>query len=199
MSVSPWPGTLALISLVCWAVGSLFFAAAGTVLLARTVRRGRTALTAPAAATPADQSAPPLEGAAELEEKLELGMSGRPAAEWPRAEAHEPSHSWTVESARRGNWSSWGTTYDDRDWAAERYEEAVRHYSARPYRLVHATTTYTVEAEHQPDTEQQDAPPADPHPTEADLKHVLAAVARVRAEDAAEQPASSGTEGTGDR
>ncbi|CAM5620373.1 hypothetical protein [Streptomyces aurantiogriseus] len=89
-------------------------------------------------------------------------------------EAHPPTHTWKVESPRRDTWASWGATYDDRDWAAERYEEAVRHYPARPYRLVRATTTYTVEAAHQPDTEPQDAPPVEPHPTEADLRHALA-------------------------
>jgi hypothetical protein len=38
-----WPGYLALTALFGLAVGSLFFAAAGAILLTRTVRRGRTA------------------------------------------------------------------------------------------------------------------------------------------------------------
>lgn len=65
-------------------------------------------------------------------------------------EAHAPSHTWKVESPRREQWASWGATYDDREWAHERYESAIENASARPFRLVRATTTYTVEAEHQP-------------------------------------------------
>ncbi|MEU3529960.1 hypothetical protein AB0E62_40085, partial [Streptomyces sp. NPDC038707] len=65
-------------------------------------------------------------------------------------EAHSPSHAWTVESPRRDNWASWGATYDDRDWASESYESAVSTAPQRPFRLVRATTTYTVEAEHTP-------------------------------------------------
>lgn len=103
-------------------------------------------------------------------------------------EAHPPSHTWKVESPRRDTWASWGTTYDDREWAAERYEEAVRHYATRPYRLVRATTTYTVESEHQPDTKPQDAPPREPHPTQADVDHALAVLATFRGH-APERPA----------
>ncbi|WP_318205355.1 hypothetical protein [Streptomyces sp. SCL15-4] len=65
-------------------------------------------------------------------------------------EAHSPSHAWTVESPRRDNWASWGATYDDRDWASDSYESAVSTAPQRPFRLVRATTTYTVEAEHTP-------------------------------------------------
>jgi hypothetical protein len=74
----------------------------------------------------------------------------RMADEAQPAEAHSPTSTWTVESPRRDNWASWGATYDDRDWAQERYESAVETAPARPFRLVRATTTYTVEAEHQP-------------------------------------------------
>jgi len=69
-----------------------------------------------------------------------------------QGEAHPPRHVWEVESPRRDNWASWGTTYDEREWAQERYESAIEHAGRRPFRLVRATTTYTVEAEHQPAT-----------------------------------------------
>lgn len=79
-------------------------------------------------------------------------------------QAHPPSHTWTVESPRRDNWASWGATYDDRDWARERYESATSTAPARPFRLVRATTTYIVETEHtppavteQPDTQTREA------------------------------------------
>lgn len=75
-------------------------------------------------------------------------------------EAHPPSHSWKVESPRRDNWASWGTTYDERNWALERYESALEHASTRPFRLVRETTTYTVEAEY--------TPPAPVEPAAAD-------------------------------
>jgi hypothetical protein len=65
-------------------------------------------------------------------------------------EAHPPEHAWKVESPRRDNWASWGATYDDCDWAQERYESATANAPARAFRLVRATTTYTVEAEHRP-------------------------------------------------
>ncbi|MGZ0231157.1 hypothetical protein [Streptomyces sp. CPS1] len=77
-------------------------------------------------------------------------------------EAHAPSHVWTIESPRRDNWASWGTTYDDRDWAAERYESALSTAPQRPFRLVRATTTYTVEAERQPPTPVAQQPKAVP-------------------------------------
>lgn len=83
-------------------------------------------------------------------------MPRRVAAEEQPAEtqAHPPSHTWKVESPRRDTWASWGATYDDRDWAQERYESATSTAPARPFRLVRATTTYTVEAEHTPPTQR---------------------------------------------
>jgi hypothetical protein len=65
-------------------------------------------------------------------------------------EAHPPQHTWKIESPRRDQWASWGTTYDERDWAVERYDSALSTAPQRPFRLVRATTTYTVEAEHTP-------------------------------------------------
>ena len=79
----------------------------------------------------------------------------RLAAEQPtNTEAHPPSHTWKVESPRRDTWASWGATYDDREWAQERYESATSTARQRPFRLVRATTTYTVEAEHTPAEER---------------------------------------------
>jgi len=105
-------------------------------------------------------------------------------------EAHAPTFTWKVESPRRDNWASWGATYDDRDWARERYESATTTAPGRPFRLVRATTTYAVEAEHEPSAETQDAPPVEPHPTEADQRHALAVLARFHGRDT-EQPAAA--------
>lgn len=85
----------------------------------------------------------------------------RLAAETPgpetQGEAHPPTSTWKVESPRRDSdtWASWGATYDERDWARERYESAIGNAPARPFRLVRATTTYTVEAEHAPAVDVQ--------------------------------------------
>jgi hypothetical protein len=67
-----------------------------------------------------------------------------------QADAHPPTVTWEIESPRRGTWASWGTTYDEHDWARERFEDAIGHVPARQFRLVRATTVYAVEAEHQP-------------------------------------------------
>jgi hypothetical protein len=66
-------------------------------------------------------------------------------------EAHPPSHTWKVESPRRDQWASWGATYDERVWAAASFEDVIEVAPQRPFRLVRATTTYVVEAEHQPE------------------------------------------------
>ncbi|MBD9700687.1 hypothetical protein IHE56_00985 [Streptomyces sp. ID01-12c] len=80
---------------------------------------------------------------------VESAAVDRVAAETPPAEteAHPPTATWKVESPRRDTWASWGATYDERDWAQERYESATANAPARAFRLVRATTTYTVEAE----------------------------------------------------
>jgi len=94
-------------------------------------------------------------------------MERRVAAEVAPAdtrEAHPAEHTWKVESPRRGNWASWGATYDDREWAQERFESAIEHAGHRPFRLVRATTAYTVEAEHVPAAER---PAAAPQPKDA--------------------------------
>lgn len=90
----------------------------------------------------------------------------------PETQAHEPTHTWTVESPRRDNWASWGTTYDDRDWALESYEHSTKNAPARPFRLVRATTTYTIEAEHTPPTARP-AVGEQPETQEAPRPHTL--------------------------
>jgi hypothetical protein len=69
-----------------------------------------------------------------------------------QADAHPPTVTWEIESPRCGTWASWGTTYDEHDWARQRFEDAIDHVPARRFRLVRATTTYTVEAEPKPAT-----------------------------------------------
>ena len=86
-------------------------------------------------------------------------LAGEPHTTTQADEAHPPTSTWKVESPRRDQWASWGATYDDRDWAQERYESAAANASARPFRLVRATTTYTVEAEHVPAAVVQAAAP----------------------------------------
>lgn len=107
-------------------------------------------------------------------EKLRRVAAEEQPAETRASEAHPPSHTWTVESPRRDNWASWGATYDDRDWAVERCESAASTAPQRPFRLVRATTTYTVEAEH--------TPPAVGEQPETQETRVVAYVLAVRTE-----------------
>ncbi|GAQ52101.1 hypothetical protein [Streptomyces acidiscabies] len=60
---------------------------------------------------------------------------------------------WTLESQwRDGRWRTDGPARNDRDDALQRYNNAVQHDgNRRPYRLVRATTTYTIETEHAPE------------------------------------------------
>jgi hypothetical protein len=67
------------------------------------------------------------------------------------APAHPPTATWTIESPRHDEWASWGATYDDREWARERYADAIEHSPIRHFRLVRADTTHTVEAQHDPE------------------------------------------------
>jgi hypothetical protein len=66
---------------------------------------------------------------------------------------HPATSTWTIESPRRDEWGSWGTTYDDQAWARERYADAIEHSPIRKFRMVRADTSYTVVAEHDPDEE----------------------------------------------
>jgi hypothetical protein len=96
------------------------------------------------------------------EDQAAVDSLRRMAAETPQPETeeregHPAEHTWKVESPRRDNWASWGATYDDRDWAQERYESAIENAPQRPFRLVRGTTTYTVEAEHTPAAPAQPA------------------------------------------
>jgi hypothetical protein len=84
------------------------------------------------------------------------------------AEAQPPHHRWSVET-RDGVADQWapGTPIADRDKAVERYEHATRNWptwkDGTPVqrRLVRATTTYTVVAEHAP-SEDGEAPEPGP-------------------------------------
>lgn len=78
------------------------------------------------------------------------GAGEDPAHETREAEAHPPTRTWKVESPRRDKWASWGATHDERVWAAASYDDVIEIAPQRPFRLVRATTTYAVEAEHQP-------------------------------------------------
>jgi hypothetical protein len=64
---------------------------------------------------------------------------------------HPASATWTVETPRRDEWGRWSPVYDDREWARERYADAIENTPNRPFRLVRADTTHTVEAEHDPE------------------------------------------------
>lgn len=86
----------------------------------------------------------------ELPAVVPAGAGEEPADETREAEAHPPTHTWKVESPRRDKWASWGATHDERVWAAASYDDVIEVAPQRPFRLVRATTTYAVEAEHQP-------------------------------------------------
>jgi hypothetical protein len=76
-----------------------------------------------------------------------MAVETKPAEE---GEAHPPTRTWKVESPRRDKWAHWGATHDERVWAAASYDDVIEVAPQRPFRLVRATTTYAVEAEHQP-------------------------------------------------
>ena len=63
-----------------------------------------------------------------------------------------PREEWQVMTMRRGGWHTWAGPRDDRDEAREEYEDMVaRHGHEWAYRLVRATTSWAVEAEHTPE------------------------------------------------
>lgn len=118
--------------------------------------------------------------------------AGEQAAE---TQARLPLHEWFVETRMLdGRWSKYGASRDTAEDGRELFErDTTGSGKAHAFRLVHASTTYAVEAEHQPDTDPQDAPPVEPHPTEADLRHALAIRAATYGRDTdapavAEQP-----------
>lgn len=84
------------------------------------------------------------------------GAADEPAAEpqpdneTPDDTVYPPLTTWEIETRRRDNWLSWGTTYDDHDWARERYRDVIGARPNLPVRLICATTTFAVEAEHPP-------------------------------------------------
>ncbi|MFJ6566575.1 hypothetical protein ACIQNU_04095 [Streptomyces sp. NPDC091292] len=63
-----------------------------------------------------------------------------------------PETTWRVETRwHTGEWRTTGRSWDsDRDWVVEGYERATGRPGVRAYRLVRATTTFTVESESLP-------------------------------------------------
>jgi hypothetical protein len=103
----------------------------------------------------------------------------------PETQARPAAHEWFVETRMiDGYWSKYGASRDTAADGRELFErDTTGSGKAHAFRLVHATTTYAVEAEHQPDTEPQDTPPVEPHPTEADLRHALAVLDAFHGQD----------------
>ncbi|MCX4885909.1 hypothetical protein [Streptomyces sp. NBC_00847] len=100
--------------------------------------------------------------------------------------AEPPSTCWQLEMLD-GMWAAYGPIYADRAQAVAQYRsdcekrptwnDVARTPVQR--RIVRRTTTYTVEqAVGAEKAETQDAPPVEPHPTEADLRHALAVAAK---------------------
>ena len=67
-----------------------------------------------------------------------------------QTEAHPSAIAWKIETPLRGEWRHTDATHDDHTWATERYQDAIDTDPARAFRLVRATTTYTVEAAYNP-------------------------------------------------
>lgn len=86
----------------------------------------------------------------------------RVAAEEQPAEtqARPPLHEWFVETRMLdGRWSKYGASRDTAEDGRELFErDTTGPGNGHAFRLVRATTTYVVEADHQPDTETQPAP-----------------------------------------
>jgi hypothetical protein len=108
----------------------------------------------------------------------------RMAGEAQPSEAHPAERKWAAElyDPLAEQWVP-GTRYADRDRAVnalahgKRVGPAWKDGTPTERRLVRATTTYTVEAEHT-DAEKPAAPRREPHPTEADVRHALAVAAK---------------------
>lgn len=112
----------------------------------------------------------------------------RLAAEAPepatQAEAElPPTVEYRVETRMGGTWTTLGAPLDV-GIARKIYADYRRGYPEAEMRLLRCTRT-TVVIEHQPGTETQDAPPAEPHPTEADLRHALTVAAKFHGQAAA--------------
>lgn len=58
---------------------------------------------------------------------------------------------WHIDIPVRGEWQTIASGYTSQDGAHDSYQQAVDINTTRPVRLVRATTTYAVEAEHTPD------------------------------------------------
>lgn len=73
-------------------------------------------------------------------------------------EAHPPTQAWKVESPQRGRWVGWGIDCFEQGQAEGYFDATVKARPERPFRLVRASTTYTVEAEHTPDNYEKEGP-----------------------------------------
>lgn len=130
---------------------------------------------------------------ADIAELRRLAAEAPEPATQAEALAEPPSTCWQLEMLD-GMWAAYGPIYADRaDAVAQHRSDSKKRptwndVARTPVqrRIVRRTTTYTVEqvvgAE---EAETQDAPPVEPHPTEADLRHALAVAARFHSQDAA--------------
>ncbi|MEV5915754.1 hypothetical protein AB0M00_43590 [Streptomyces chartreusis] len=73
-----------------------------------------------------------------------------------RASAHQPV--WQVETRRPRGWTHWSPEHDDKAEARAEYESCVaRDGHRRAYRLVRSDTTRVIEAQHDPEQQDQEA------------------------------------------
>lgn len=75
----------------------------------------------------------------------------------PEPEAQGPDVAWHILTNQRGTWRPWLAPHDDHAEARQDYDRCVSNDGHRwAFRLVRETSTFAVEAEHQPAAEQQD-------------------------------------------
>jgi hypothetical protein len=123
-------------------------------------------------------------------------MAGEAPQPETQAAAHPTHEDWLVELRMDdGHWAVALPT-DDRAAAVDRLTRDRAEFPDREWRLVRHTETYTViePPAAGPLPEAQDAPPVEPHPTEADLRHALAVLDRFHGRDAT-TPAAGSAEG----
>lgn len=86
-----------------------------------------------------------------------------------RKPPHAVGHAWQIETRwDDGEWRTYGPPWDERDRAHEDFAETVAaatsstgtYVRSREYRLIRATTTYAVEAEHTPAVVAETTPEA---------------------------------------
>lgn len=64
---------------------------------------------------------------------------------------HPSDTTWRIEVPMRGQWQRTATGYTNRDGALDSYQNWIDAHPAMMSRLVRATTTYAIEAEHTPE------------------------------------------------